>query len=98
MPRTGSGGRGGNLNADVRPYRDNAAAAGGDGGHGVRIADPRPASSDRLQTVRHSHSAICAMTSPDSNSAADQTSADTKLANWKGQYGISNIPAASGTE
>ncbi len=38
------------------------------------------------------------MTSPNSSKAADQTSADTKLANWKLQYGISNIPAASGTE
>ena len=34
----------------------------------------------RFQTVRHSHSAICAITSPNSSSAADQTSAETKLA------------------
>jgi hypothetical protein len=32
------------------------------------------------QTARHSHSAICPMTSPNSSSAADHTSADTKLA------------------
>jgi hypothetical protein len=36
MPRTGSGGRGKTiLNADVRPYRDNAAAASGQDGHGI---------------------------------------------------------------
>jgi len=34
----------------------------------------------RLQTTRHSHSAICAITSPNSSSAADQTSAEMKLA------------------
>ena len=38
------------------------------------------------------------MTSPNSSSAPDQTSAETKLAIWKRQYGISKIPAASGTE
>jgi hypothetical protein len=32
------------------------------------------------QTTRQSHSAIFAITSPDNNSAADQTSAETKLA------------------
>jgi hypothetical protein len=32
------------------------------------------------QTARHSHSRMWAMTSPNSSSAADQTSADTKLA------------------
>src|SRR6202051_193016 len=50
------------------------------------------------QTTLHSHSAICAITSPNNNSAADTTSADTQLAIWKRQYGISKIPAASGTE
>jgi hypothetical protein len=35
MPRTGSGGRGDILNADVRPYRDNAAAASDKDGRGV---------------------------------------------------------------
>jgi hypothetical protein len=44
--------------------------------------------------ARHSHSAICAITSPNSSKAADQTSAEVKLANWKSQYGISKIPAA----
>ena len=34
----------------------------------------------RLQTTRHSHSRICAITSPNSSSAADQISAETKLA------------------
>jgi hypothetical protein len=33
------------------------------------------------QTTRHSHSRTCAITSPNSSKAADQTSADTKLAN-----------------
>jgi hypothetical protein len=33
-----------------------------------------------LQTVRHSHSAIFAITSPNSSSAADHTSAETKFA------------------
>src|ERR1700680_935131 len=56
------------------------------------------AAESRLQTVHQSHSAMRPITSPNSNSAADHTSADTKLATWKGQYGISNIPAASGTE
>src|SRR6202051_1373685 len=56
-------------------------------------------SSSRVaQTARHSHSAICAITSPNSSKAADHTSAEVKLANWKSQYGISKIPAASGTE
>src|SRR5882672_5755468 len=50
------------------------------------------------QTARHSHSVICAITSPNSSKAADHTSAEVKLANWKSQYGISKIPAASGTE
>src|SRR6202030_2928838 len=50
------------------------------------------------QTTRHSHSRICAITSPNSSSAADQTSADTKFAIWNGQYDISKMPAASGTE
>src|SRR5262245_20203533 len=35
--------------------------------------------------TRHSHSTTCAITSPNSNSAADQTSAETKLAIWNGQ-------------
>src|SRR6266436_9319817 len=51
-----------------------------------------------LYATRQSHSAICAITSPNSNSAADQTSAETKLATWNGQYDISKMPAASGTE
>jgi hypothetical protein len=37
------------------------------------------------QTARQSHSAICAITSPNNNSAAAQTNADAKLANWKCQ-------------
>lgn len=36
-------------------------------------------------TVRHSHSASLAMTSPTNSSTADQTSAETKLAIWNGQ-------------
>src|ERR1700755_1148499 len=50
------------------------------------------------QPARHTHSAICPITSPNSSNAADHTSAEVKLANWKSQYGISKIPAASGTE
>jgi len=34
----------------------------------------------RPQTTPQIHSTICAITSPNSNSAADQTRADTKLA------------------
>src|SRR3954454_380293 len=53
---------------------------------------------DLRQTARHSHSAIIEITSPNSSRAAAHTSADTKLATWKRQYGISKMPAASGTE
>src|SRR3954452_20502835 len=42
----------------------------------------------RRHATRHSHSAIVAITSPNSNSAADQTSAETKLAIWNCQYDI----------
>jgi len=35
VPRTGSGGRGDILNADLRPYRENAAAASDENGHSV---------------------------------------------------------------
>ena len=47
-----------------------------DDGCGVLCATYEPA----LQTTRHSHSAIWAITSPDNSSAADHTSAETKLA------------------
>src|SRR5258707_923644 len=52
----------------------------------------------QLHATRQSHSATCAITSPNSNSAADQTSAETKLATWNCQYDISKMPAASGTD
>jgi hypothetical protein len=35
MPRTGSGGKGDILNADVRPYRSGTAAASDENGRGV---------------------------------------------------------------
>src|SRR4051812_44941224 len=56
------------------------------------------ATGTRLQTARHSHSATSEITSPNNSSAAAHTSAETKLATWKRQYGISKMPAASGTE
>jgi hypothetical protein len=47
----------------------------------ARIRGMRPLAADAApQTVRHNHSAICPMTSPNSKSAADHTNADTKLA------------------
>src|ERR1700688_2888013 len=79
------------LNADDRPYRESAAAASGQDGRGVdhgrrykatpgfRQDAPR---SNCAHTARHSHSMICAITSPNNNSAAAQTSAETKLAIW----------------
>ena len=39
----------------------------------------------KLYATRHSHSTRCAITSPESNSAADQISAEMKLAIWNGQ-------------
>jgi hypothetical protein len=47
---------------------------------GVKILKLFPDFGRLLHTARHSHSAICAITSPNSNSAADQTSAETKFA------------------
>ncbi len=68
--------------------------------HGIPGANTRARGLFRnpAQTARHSHSATCPITSPNSSKAADQTKAEVKLANWKSQYGISKIPAASGTE
>src|ERR1700722_2443485 len=85
------------MGAAIKPHRDFVKKLVGF--HGARPGSPsvRPVQPG-LQTVRHSHSAICAITSPPSRRAADQTSADEKLATWNCQYGISNIPAASGTE
>ena len=95
------------LNADVRPYRDGAAAASDEDGRGVghgrgyKAAPgwrqdelPVRAASRGLsgQTARHSHSTICAITSPNSSRAADQTSAETKLAIWNRQYGHLEYP------
>src|SRR5579872_312613 len=108
MPRIGSGGKGDDLNANDRPYRGGAAAAiGQECGHGVdhgaaAIRPQLPAVKDfrelTAQTRRKTHSTILAITSPNSKSAADQIKAETKLAIWNDQYGISKIPAASGTD
>ena len=65
-------------------------------GRAARFRDPAIEGSG--QTTRHSHSMICAITSPKISSAAAQTKAETKFAIWKLQYGISKMPAASGTE
>src|SRR4029079_990788 len=98
------------LNADDRPYCDNAAGASDEAGRSVdhgrgytaarfhgqaKTLKPKhkgrrlgglcatPHSTlgprDRRPTARHNHSRMCAMTSPNSKSAADQTSAETKL-------------------
>src|ERR1700733_1068773 len=108
MPRIGSGGKGDDLNANNRPNRRNAAAATGEQrghnvDHGTRAIKPWRPGVKVLgvfspQTARQSHSIISAITSPNNNNAADQTNADTKLAIWNCQYGISKIPAANGTE
>lgn len=49
------------------------------------------------QTARQIHPTIREITSPNISNTADQISAEIQLANWKRQYGISKIPAASGT-
>ncbi len=52
MPRTGSGGRGCILNADIRPYRwCTAAAASDDNGHGVVHGGSYKAATGRRQDM-----------------------------------------------
>ena len=56
MPRTGSGGKGCILNADIRPYRwCTAAAASDDNGHGVLHGRPYKAAPGRRQDSTGCH-------------------------------------------
>ncbi len=90
LPRIGSGGRGDDLNADVHPYREDAAA-GSDVGAGENVVHGRRRMSSPAirqerfsqmchQNKRQIHSIRRDTTSPNTNSTADQMKAETKLA------------------
>ena len=90
MPRIGSSGKDDDLKRDRPPKplkmrrrrRANRMVAALIMARGYKaICGFRQGS--RRQTTRQSHSMIFAITSPNSSSAADQTSAETKLAAWK---------------
>src|ERR1044072_7544526 len=87
--------------ARAGPARDGAC-----GPIGTNTADEPAFRSARLQAGATPKTAgyfqivcnACDTTSPSSSSVAAQMNAETKLANWNRQNGISKMPATSGTE